>query len=97
MPRTQEIKKLLRAVADNPELLRGLLTSQGPEDTKRALSDARVLPQGYPEFHPREVAEEIERILRDDGFNVHIKAPEGRVVEWVAAIGTAAAGAMAAV
>jgi hypothetical protein len=98
MPRTDEVKRLIRAVGDNPQVLRRLIRAQGRDEKRRVLEETGILPRDQPELDPREIAEEMERILRDAGFDgeLNIKAPTSRVVEWVAAIGTAAAGALAA-
>ena len=98
MARKDEVKKLIRTIGDDPQLLNSLLRAPGREEKARILNERVTLRRdaNAPALSPQEIAEEMEQILKDGGLLVHVKAPADRAVEWVGAIATAAAGAMAA-
>jgi hypothetical protein len=94
--RTDEVKRLIRAIADDPAIIQKLMASSGREEKRSILVEAGLLRSDSAPLSPKDIAVEMEQIFRDEGLIVHIGAPDGRVVEWVGAIAAGAAGAMAA-
>lgn len=98
MPRPDEVKKLIRKVGDNPALVDQLLNANNMnrENKKRTIRDAGLQDVADNPPSRQELIQEIEKLLTPSGAGVGAPGSSQRIVEWIGAIATAAAGAMAA-
>jgi hypothetical protein len=91
--KTAQVKKIVRKIHSDPALTTKLLAAPDDDARKKILEGVGLIKKG--EHGPtREEAEgEIGKLI---GVPLHTAGEQERAVEWVAAIGTAAAGAGAA-
>jgi len=92
MPASEQVKKVLTSINEDPELLDALLQARNDNQRKRILEERGIIERGEHGPTKEEAKRQIDELVRP----VRPEAGEERAVEWVAAIGTAAAGAAAA-
>jgi hypothetical protein len=89
----QYIRQVVKTIRQDPQLLDQLLAAGDDDGRKKILEGRGVIPKGAHGPKREEVEREIVRLATPRG---PAGAEVERPVEWVAAIGTAAAGALAA-
>jgi hypothetical protein len=95
MAKPDEIRKLIGKIGNDPKLIDELLVGHDENRAKKALEKYNVVSSNEKGPTRQEVQAEINKLLTSISSQ---NAPSGtgqRPVEWVAAIGTAAAGAAA--
>ncbi|MGH8929959.1 MAG: hypothetical protein ACRDZO_04815 [Egibacteraceae bacterium] len=90
----EDIKELIRKAADDPEFLNALLDARGSE--KQEVIRREDLQLGDRLVSRRELIDDIKELCTPADAYDAVGDPEARAVEWVAAVATAAAGALAA-
>jgi hypothetical protein len=95
MAKPDEIRKLIGKIGNDPKLIDELLAGHDQNAAKKALEKHKIVAPNEKGPNRQEVQAEINKLLTS---MVSQQPPSGagqRPVEWVAAIGTAAAGAAA--
>lgn len=88
-------KQVVGAIGANPQLIDELMAA-GDQNSKHAvLQKHGILPAGQHGPNRQELVQQIKSLLTS-GATTGTPAPGERAVEWVTAIATGAAGAMAA-
>jgi hypothetical protein len=92
MATKQEIRELIASIGKRPELVDRLISNPNEDERKKLLEENGLVKPGEKGPTEEEIRQEIIELLPSE----EREAAGERAVEWVAAIATAAAGAMAA-
>jgi len=97
MSKPDEVRRLIGRIGSDPKLIDDLIAKKDQNERKAALVNLGIVGSGEKGPTREEVAREITRLLSSAaGAPTTTGTASGeRAVEWVAAIGTAAAGAAA--
>lgn len=94
MASKQEVRRLIGSIGSNPQLINDLMKAPDQNHRKKLLGERGLIDPSQKGPSEQEIRQEIEELLRSTSAGGAPAAGE-RAVEWVAAIGTAAAGAAA--
>lgn len=86
------VKQVLSAINSDPALMDQLLEARNENQRKKVLEDRGIIKKGDHGPTKEDVKKHIEALVKPSREGAEVERP----VEWVAAIGTAAAGVAAA-
>lgn len=95
MAKPDQIKRLIGKIGNDPKLIDELLVGHDENAAKKALEKHNVVSPNEKGPTRQEVEAEVKKILTTITSQQPPTGGAPRAVEWVAAIGTAAAGAAA--
>jgi len=90
------VHKLIARIGSDPKLLEQLLSKSDQKDRKAILVSSGLLTTGEVGPNQKEIEAEIVKMISPATSAPRVDASGQRVVEWVGAVATAAAGAAAA-